>query len=155
MSRINEDATRLTRRQKRALQPLASGSAPNDVVRELEISLRKLSNWRSLPLFQEELAISARELDAYGRLLQKQALVHPFATLIDTMRSKRAVPRTVVAAAHLALTTWSGHVDDPEWRRALDEDHDTVPDCMRSEKGKREVMDFLDATRDLTPDDEC
>jgi hypothetical protein len=143
----NEAPIRLTRRQKRALRLLAAGNAPNDVARALGISLRKLSKWRRLPQFQEGLAIAARELDAYGRLLQKHVLAQAWATLSDAMRSKRAVPRTAIAAAQFILTTWSRRGDDPEWR-------DTNPPDQRmdlakySKKARRAVMKFVDLTRD-------
>jgi hypothetical protein len=151
MSDRNEVPTHLTRHQKRALRLLAEGNAPNDVARELGIGLRKLSKWRRLPQFQEGLAIFARELDAYGRLLQKQALAQALATLINTLRSKQALPRTVVqsrlAAAQLVLTTWSRRGDDPEWRDTNPPDQ-PMDLAKYSKKARRAVMKFVDLTRD-------
>jgi len=160
MSDRNEVPTRLTRRQKRALRLLTESNAPNDVARELGISLRKLWNWRRLPQFQEGLAISARELDADCKLLQKQALAQALATLIKLMRSKRALPRTVeqsrLEAARLVFTAWSRRGDDFKTHDTQNGPSDVYltspkPLSKKERKRIRVMMEFLDATRDLVP----
>jgi len=152
MSRTNAEAPRLTRRQKQALRLLADGNAPNDVARELGIGLRKLSSWRRLPEFERGLAIAACELGTYCRLIQKHALAQALVTVIDTMRSKRALPRTIIqsrlAAAQLVLTTWSRRGDDPEWRDTGNAASGDEVDLLKSNKVRRALHKYLELARE-------
>ncbi|MEK7242486.1 MAG: hypothetical protein AAB048_06905, partial [Planctomycetota bacterium] len=59
-------------KQRRFLQLLSSGSSPEKIARELKVSPRLLSRWRSLPGFQEALegACSEQIMEEMPRLLR-------------------------------------------------------------------------------------